>query len=78
MPFIFVTGHVIPCCAGNEAGRRDFQKETSLGNVFIQSFKEIWKGKKYKALRKMIREGKVPPPCVDCSLYEVTKPCKLE
>ena len=71
MPFIFVTGHVIPCCVGNEAGQREFQKETSLGNIFEQPFREIWNGEKYRNLRKQIRQGKVPPPCVTCSLYDL-------
>lgn len=69
MPFIFVTGHVIPCCSGNEAGHRDFQKETALGNVFEQSFKEIWHSEKYKTLRRMLRQGQVPLPCRNCCLY---------
>lgn len=70
MPFIFVTGHVIPCCAGNEAGHRDFQKETALGNIFEKSFKEIWRGEKYKNLRKMLSQNKIPLPCRNCCLYE--------
>jgi len=70
MPFIFVTGHVIPCCSGNEAGHRDFQKETALENVFEQSFKEIWCSERYKTLRRMLRQGKVPLPCKNCCLYE--------
>ncbi|MDI3488680.1 MAG: hypothetical protein PWR26_1397 [Methanosarcinales archaeon] len=69
MPFIFVTGHVIPCCSGNEAGRRDFQKETALGNVFEQPFKEIWNGEKYRNLRRLLSQGRPAPPCVDCCLY---------
>ena len=73
MPFIFVTGHVIPCCAGNEAGNREFQKKTALGNVFEQSFREIWRGPKYKALRKMLGQGKVPLSCQNCCLYETKK-----
>ncbi|OFV67074.1 MAG: Radical SAM domain protein [Candidatus Syntrophoarchaeum butanivorans] len=71
MPFIFVTGHVIPCCSGNEANQREFQKETSLGNVFEASFKEIWRGAKYKELRRKIRRGEVPEPCKNCCLYDV-------
>ncbi|MCK4781643.1 SPASM domain-containing protein [Candidatus Parcubacteria bacterium] len=71
MPFIFVTGHVIPCCSGNEAGNRDFQKATALGNIYEQSFKDIWNGEKYKTLRRMIRENKVPAVCRDCCAFDV-------
>lgn len=70
MPFIFVTGHVIPCCSGNEAGQREFQKKTSLGNVFETSFKDIWYGEKYKSLRRQLSRGKIPAPCKNCCLYD--------
>ena len=68
-PFIFVTGHVIPCCAGNEANRREFQKGTALGNIFEQSFEEIWNGEKYKHLRRDLRSGKTPLSCGKCPVY---------
>jgi len=70
MPFIFATGHVISCCNGNEAGRRNFQKAGSLGNVFEKDFKDIWNGEKYRNLRRMIREGNVPVQCNDCAAFE--------
>jgi radical SAM protein with 4Fe4S-binding SPASM domain len=71
MPFIFVTGHVIPCCSGNEAGQREFQKETAMGNIFEKTFEEIWYGEKYKSTRKMLRQGKATKPCKNCCLYNV-------
>lgn len=71
MPFIFATGDVIPCCSGNEAGHRDFQKETAMGNVFERDFRKIWRGDKYKTLRSMLRKKKAPPPCKNCCLYEI-------
>jgi len=73
MPFIFVTGHVIPCCAENEAGDREFQKATSMGNIFEKSMKEIWYGKKYTELRKMLRQNKIPPACVKCPVFDLKK-----
>ncbi|MCK5628717.1 SPASM domain-containing protein, partial [Candidatus Bathyarchaeota archaeon] len=71
MPFIFVTGHVIPCCSGNEAGHRDFQKETAMGNVFEEDFRKIWQGNKYQMLRSKIGKNKIPLSCKNCCLYEL-------
>lgn len=70
MPFIFVTGEVIPCCAGNEANRREFQKKYSFGNIFEKSFKEIWCSEEYKRFRDMIHRGEVPIQCTDCPVYD--------
>lgn len=71
MPFIFVTGDVIPCCAGNEANRREFQKKYSLGNIFKKSFKEIWNGEKYREFRRMISKGEVPMQCKNCCIFDM-------
>lgn len=71
MPFIFVTGHVIPCCAGNEANKREFQKEYSLGNIFESKFKDIWNSDKYRQFRKMLHRGEVPIQCRDCPPFEL-------
>jgi len=70
MPFIFVTGEVIPCCAGNEANNRDYQKKFSLVNVYEQSFKDIWNSDRYRNFRKAVRQGKVPPQCRDCPPFD--------
>ncbi len=69
-PFIFATGHVVPCCAGNEANQRDFQKKAALGNVFEKSFKEIWYSEEYKKFREMVHEGITPVQCKGCSVYK--------
>ncbi len=69
MPFIFVTGHVISCCATNEANNREFQKKHSFGNIFETPFKEIWNSQKYREFRKAVHDGKVPPQCVGCTGY---------
>jgi radical SAM protein with 4Fe4S-binding SPASM domain len=71
MPYIYVTGHVLPCCAIQEANQRDFLKEHSLGNVYEQSFKDIWYGERYTKLRNDLRAGKIPPVCRDCPVYKV-------
>lgn len=73
MPFIFVDGTVVPCCAGNEGNKREHQKLTSMGNVFQTPFTDIWNGSKYRTLRKMVHEGKIPPACKYCTIYDVSK-----
>lgn len=70
MPFIFVDGTVIPCCAGNEANKRKYQRDTGMGNIFQTSFPKIWNGAKYKTLRKMVHEGKTPAACKYCTIYK--------
>ena len=73
MPFIFVTGHVTPCCGQNEANARDWQKKISLGNALEKPFREIWFSKRYKQMRKMIRKNKCPKECALCPAYEKCK-----
>jgi radical SAM protein with 4Fe4S-binding SPASM domain len=69
MPFIFVTGHVIPCCAENEKNDREFQKKHSMGNIFEQPFKEIWYGEKYAKFREDLFSGKIPVQCITCPVF---------
>jgi len=70
-PFIFVTGHVIPCCCMNEENRRQWQKDTSLGNVFEKPFKEIWYGKRFRDLRRKIYTNQIHEICRRCPLFNV-------
>lgn len=69
MPFIFVTGDVSPCCATNEANKREFQKKYGFGNIFETPFKEIWNSKKYTDFRKAVHDGRIPPQCIGCTGY---------
>lgn len=73
MPFIFATGHVCQCCAQNEANNREYQKEQAMGNIFEQSFKDIWYGEKFTTFRKELREGKRPKACVGCPIRSFPK-----
>ena len=70
MPFIFVTGHVTPCCGQNEANARDWQKKMALGNALEQDFRKIWYSERYKKMREMIRKGTCPEECALCPAYE--------
>ena len=70
-PFIFADGTVIPCCACNEGNAREFQIETGMGNVFQQSFKDIWYGERFRKLRRMLYHNKIPKLCTRCPLFKV-------
>ncbi len=71
MPFIFVTGHMIPCCGANEANQREIQKTTAMGNIFEKPLKEIWYGPRYTQLRNLIRSGELPFVCRECPAYDI-------
>ena len=70
MPFIFVTGDLIPCCSLNEQNDRPWQVKTSLGNIFKDDFRKIWYGKKYKKLVDDLKENKCSGACTRCILYK--------
>lgn len=76
MPFIFVDGTVISCCAQNEGNQRKLQKQYSLGNIFATPFREIWNGEKYRNLRKGLYLGcpdSVSPICANCNTHNTEK-----
>ena len=70
MPFITVEGYVYPCCAQNERGDRKWQNDRSMGNVFKQSFRDIWNGPRYTELRRKMRRGETPEYCVGCPVFK--------
>ena len=76
MPFIFVTGHVTPCCGQNEANAREWQKKMALGNALEKPFREIWYSSEYRAMRESIRKNKCPGECALCPAYEINASSK--
>jgi len=69
-PYFFSTGEVMPCCAQNEFGKREWQIENSMGNIFeTKDFKKIWFGKEYTQLKRMIRSNFTPSYCEGCPIY---------
>jgi len=69
-PFILATGHVQPCCIINEANTREHQKKYSFGNVFTESFADIWEGKYREGVRK-IHRGEMPEICRYCRAFRL-------
>ncbi|HTY43626.1 MAG TPA: SPASM domain-containing protein, partial [Patescibacteria group bacterium] len=70
MPFIFVSGHISPCCGLNEANQREVLKKNSPGNLFERNIREIWYSPQYKRIRQLIRQGKCPKECAMCPAYQ--------
>ena len=73
MPFIFVDGTVVPCCAQNERGDRPWQVQRSMGNILSKSFRDIWKGGPYAELRQRMRHGGTPDYCHGCPVFKARK-----
>lgn len=56
-PYIDLDGNVSICC---------INQYVCVGNLFEQSFEEIWNGKKLQQIRKMFYEGFLPHFCFGC------------
>lgn len=70
-PFFLVNGDVITCCAQHEGNRRDWEKAMKMGNIFeAKDFRKIWYGKRYRHLRKLLSENRLPEYCIDCPVYQ--------
>jgi len=76
MPYIFPDGTIIPCCNGNEANMRKWQRENSMGNIFETPFREIWEGEKYRNLRNSLylkKKESFDPVCKNlCAIHDIS------
>jgi len=70
-PFFLVNGDVITCCAQHEHNKRDWEKAMKMGNIFeARDFRKIWYGKRYRHLRNLLYQNRLPEYCIDCPVYE--------
>ncbi|MGQ3685409.1 MAG: SPASM domain-containing protein [Candidatus Loosdrechtia sp.] len=53
-------GEVFPCC------RSGYFQGTSFGNIYKQSFLDIWNGETYRYIRKTINTSNPPQSCAIC------------
>ena len=63
VPFITVDGTVYPCCGLTEGNQRRLIDRSAFGNIFNNSFRDIWKGEGYRDLRYKISKGQSPDIC---------------
>jgi radical SAM protein with 4Fe4S-binding SPASM domain len=62
--FVDVEGNVYPCCnIGVFFAEGDSREKFSFGNILREDANEIWKGKQYHQLRKMMMQNKAPAVC---------------
>jgi len=63
--FVHPDGVATVCCI-------DSMRTLQVGNVFEQSIKDIWHGKKYQRLRKLHETGRFDeiPTCARCPLAQ--------
>lgn len=48
----------------------------SVGNIFDDSFDEVWNGEKYSIMRQLLRENKAPEMCIECPYITNSKELK--
>lgn len=70
-PYFLINGDVVPCCACIQRDNRPWLHKFTFGNIFKQSFKNIWNSSRYKTFRKMVVNSKAPVPilCQGCTVF---------
>lgn len=75
--YITVDGYVHPCCHAaharssetHHAVDRNRMNRASLGNIFEQSYDEIWNSPRFVTARKQVRKGIMPEVCEGCPRF---------
>lgn len=77
-PYFLINGDVVPCCATVQRDNRDWLHKYTFGNIYKQSFREIWDSPRYKQFRKMVVKAKAPVPilCQGCSTFNTANRAK--
>ena len=66
--FLFYDGRILPCCHPHS------HASLPMGNLWEQSFTNIWNGHLYRSLRKGLFTGDAPPLCQSCSIVHSPPP----
>ncbi|MFZ2957946.1 MAG: radical SAM protein [Candidatus Ozemobacteraceae bacterium] len=74
-PYILMGGDVIPCCTVLMSNNREYLHSHSFGNLFAQTFREVWDTPRFKEFRRIINDDSQPVPgfCVNCRGYDNTR-----
>lgn len=73
-PYILMGGDVIPCCTVLMSNNREYLHSNAFGNLFNQTFDEIWNSPRYEEFRRIINDDRAPVPgfCVNCRGYDTS------
>lgn len=77
-PFIMMGGYVLPCCSVVMSNQRNILRKRAFGNVFKNSFKQIWNSERYKRFRSFCNNSSKPVPafCAGCRVFETKERIK--
>lgn len=70
-PYIMITGHAVPCCAILMSNNREALEAMAFGNIYKESYRDIWFSEGYKKFRKMVVNPRAPVPkvCLGCRAF---------
>ncbi len=64
--YVTAWGNALPCCI-SPFSTTDYES-LKLGNVFEQSFEQVWNGEKYHKFRRMHQSDSPPANCLGCGV----------
>ena len=65
--YVTANGNCLPCCISPFA-TNDYES-LKMGNLFKQSFNEIWNDERYQAWRAALLSDQPPTPCKGCGVH---------
>lgn len=77
-PYVMIGGHLISCCNTLMSNKRTFLRKHSFGNLFENSFQDIWYSDRYKRFRQTVnkKDCQVPIICTGCRAYDFSERAK--
>lgn len=73
-PYVLMGGDVIPCCTVLMSNNREYLHSNAFGNLFNQTFDQVWNSARYVEFRRIINDDSQPVPgfCVNCRGYDTS------
>ena len=77
-PYVMIHGNVMPCCGVIMSNKRPYLRKHSLGNIYKNTWDEIWNSPKYRKFRRTVNKKKKPVYilCKDCRAFDTRERVK--